>query len=82
MFLPIRNEDRHYVEAESLLTRDALMDSGMLDPAPIRARWQAHCAGKLDASQALWGVLAFQAWYRRWQAAPESRDRLWHAASA
>lgn len=50
--------------AEDLLAPSALADSGLLAPAPIRARWQAHLARRVDASEALWSVLAFQAWRR------------------
>jgi len=48
--------------SESLLEPSALAASGLLDHATIRARWTAHCAGREDASQALWNVLMFQAW--------------------
>lgn len=48
--------------AEALLSPQALGADGLLDPAPIRARWQRHLAGREDATQALWSVLMFQAW--------------------
>jgi asparagine synthase (glutamine-hydrolysing) len=48
--------------AEALLSRDALTRDGLIDPAPIRARWRRHLGGREDATQALWAVLMFQAW--------------------
>lgn len=50
--------------AEDLLSPDALAAGDLLDPAPIRAAWQAHLNGRRDNGQALWHVLMFQAWRR------------------
>jgi asparagine synthase (glutamine-hydrolysing) len=50
--------------AEDLLSAEALAADGLFDPATIRARWQAHMAGREDATQPLWAVLMFQAWRR------------------
>jgi len=55
--------------AESLLDPQALAEAGLLDPVSIRQRWEAHLAGREDASDALWSVLMFQAW-REATAAP------------
>lgn len=51
--------------AESLLDLETLASSGLLEPGPIRRRWQHHLAGREDASEALWSVLMFQAWQER-----------------
>lgn len=48
--------------AESLLDPTALAADDLLDPAPIRARWQRHLDGTDDATQSLWSILMFQAW--------------------
>lgn len=48
--------------AESLLDERALRDRGLLDPAPIRARWQEHVCGVRDHQYALWDVLMLLAW--------------------
>lgn len=50
--------------AEDLLSEKALADGDLLNPAPIRARWSAHLAGREDATQALWPILMLQAWRR------------------
>jgi asparagine synthase (glutamine-hydrolysing) len=48
--------------AEDLLSEHALLRSGMLDPAPVRATWRRHLSGSEDSSGVLWTVLMFQAW--------------------
>lgn len=48
--------------AESLLSKQALERCGLIDPAPVRRRWQAHLAGRENAAQALWPILMFQSW--------------------
>jgi asparagine synthase (glutamine-hydrolysing) len=37
-----------------------------LNPAPIRQRWAEHLAGQRNWHYALWNVLMFQEWKRRW----------------
>ena len=51
--------------AEDLLSPAALADDGLLDPVPIRAMWQRHLSGR-NVQYALWNVLMYQAWRRRW----------------
>lgn len=51
--------------AEDLLSESALREDGMLDPAPIRAMWKMHLEGR-NVQYALWNVLIYQAWRRRW----------------
>lgn len=51
--------------AEDLLSPAALAADGPLDPVPIRAMWQRHLSGK-NVQHALWNVLMYQAWRRRW----------------
>lgn len=51
--------------AEDLLSPDQLGSDGLLDPVPIRAMWQRHLSGR-NVQYALWNVLMYQAWRRRW----------------
>lgn len=51
--------------AEDLLSPAALAEDGLLDPVPIRAMWQRHLSGR-NVQHALWNVLMYQAWRRRW----------------
>ena len=52
--------------AEELLDERRLKADGILNPAPIRAKWQEHLSGKYDWQYLLWNVLMFQAWKARW----------------
>jgi asparagine synthase (glutamine-hydrolysing) len=52
--------------AEDLLAERSLRDGGLLDPAPIRARWAEHLAGRRSYEYSLWTVLMLEAWRRRW----------------
>jgi len=48
--------------AEELLSEQRLAAGGLLDPAPIVARWREHLDSRRDWHQSLWTVLMFQAW--------------------
>jgi len=48
--------------AEELLTEERLSAGGLLNAAPIRARWQEHLEGRRNWHASLWTVLMFQAW--------------------
>lgn len=52
--------------AEDLLSEARLRREGILNPAPIRAKWRQHLGGRTDWSNLLWLVLVFQAWKQRW----------------
>jgi asparagine synthase (glutamine-hydrolysing) len=51
--------------AEHLLGETRLRAQGLLDPAPIRARWQAHVEGSANWAYPLWNVLMLQSWIDR-----------------
>jgi asparagine synthase (glutamine-hydrolysing) len=48
--------------AGALLDPAAIEKHGLLDPAPVRAKWAEHLAGRSDWNFYLWGVLMLQAW--------------------
>ena len=52
--------------AEELLDARRLKAEGVLNPAPIRAKWSEHLSGKSNWQYLLWDVLMFQAWKARW----------------
>ncbi len=54
--------------AEDLLSEQKLKVQGILNPAPIRVRWQEHLSSKRNWQYSLWGVLMFQAWYEHYKA--------------
>lgn len=60
--------------AEDLLSVDALASSGMLDPAPIRQRWQQHLAGHHNWRDSMWVVLMWQAWWQQQQPLMRTSD--------
>ena len=48
--------------AESLLDTSAMRAQGLLDPGPIRQKWEEHLAGRGEWKHHLWAVLMLQAW--------------------
>lgn len=52
--------------AENLLSQQRLESEGILNPKPIRQRWNEHLSGSRNWQYSLWGVLMFQAWQERW----------------
>jgi asparagine synthase (glutamine-hydrolysing) len=48
--------------AEALLAESRLRAQGLLQPEPIRARWQAHVEERANWAYPLWNVLMLQAW--------------------
>jgi len=51
--------------AEDLLDPQRL-GGGLLDPFAVRAMWSEHLRGGRNWAYALWTVLMFEAWRRRW----------------
>jgi asparagine synthase (glutamine-hydrolysing) len=51
--------------AADLLDPTSIAADGILAPAPIAAAWAAHQAGE-DRTYALWTVLMFRSWQKRW----------------
>ena len=54
--------------AETLLSERALKASGLVEPGPVRLRWQEHLAGTRNWFSSLWIILMLEAWHRRWKA--------------
>ncbi|MEZ5923999.1 MAG: asparagine synthase (glutamine-hydrolyzing) [Hyphomicrobiaceae bacterium] len=52
--------------AEDLLSERSLKAGGVFRPEPIRRRWAEHLSGRRNWQHALWNVLMFEAWRRRW----------------
>jgi asparagine synthase (glutamine-hydrolysing) len=48
--------------AESLLDPRDIVASGLVDPKPVRTKWDEHLAGKADWKHQLWAILMLQAW--------------------
>ena len=48
--------------AEALLDPAAIRRPGLLDPAPIRAKWEEHLSGRGNWQHHLWAVLMLQTW--------------------
>jgi len=54
--------------AEELLRPEQLSADGLLDPGPIRQRWDDHLQRRANWHYPLWAVLMLQAWRERWRA--------------
>jgi len=52
--------------AEDLLDPAAMRADGLLNPEPIQQKWLEHQSGRRNWQYALWDVLMFQEWKRRW----------------
>lgn len=61
--------------AHDLLSEESLRRSGLLNPAPIRRRWQEHLADVHNWEFLLWSLLMFQGWYQN-QANASPCERL------
>ena len=53
--------------AEDLLD-PARLGGGLIDPKPVQALWTAHLSGRRNGAYALWTILMYEAWRRRWAA--------------
>jgi len=54
--------------AEELLRPEVLARDGLLNPDPIREKWNALKNGRSEGALAMWSVLMLQAWRQRWTA--------------
>jgi asparagine synthase (glutamine-hydrolysing) len=49
--------------AREVLSAEALLRQGWLDPATVTALLNRHCSGQEDLSRQLWGLMAFTLWF-------------------
>jgi len=54
--------------AEELLRPEVIARDGLLNPDPIREKWNALKNGRNEDALAMWSVLMLQAWRERWAA--------------
>lgn len=54
--------------AEELLRPEALARNGLLNPDPVREKWNALKNGRSEGALAMWSVLMLQSWRERWSA--------------
>jgi len=52
--------------AEHLISEKRLNESGLVNAALVRSRWQEHLSGRRNWQYLLWDVLMFEAWRERW----------------
>jgi|NGEPerStandDraft_6_1074524.scaffolds.fasta_scaffold04968_5 asparagine synthase (glutamine-hydrolysing) len=52
--------------AADLLSEHSLKTSGLFDVAYVRRHLDEHLTGRRNWQYALWTIIMFQAWYRRW----------------
>jgi asparagine synthase (glutamine-hydrolysing) len=52
--------------ANDLLSEESLKSSGLFDAAYVRRHLDEHLSGRRNWQYALWTIIMFQAWYRRW----------------
>jgi asparagine synthase (glutamine-hydrolysing) len=67
--------------AEGLLDEHRLRREGILNPEPIRRRWQEHLSGRRNWAYHIWDVLMFQSWYEYWHGGERMRDETGNAAA-
>ncbi|HUC44591.1 MAG TPA: asparagine synthase (glutamine-hydrolyzing) [Candidatus Sulfotelmatobacter sp.] len=48
--------------AEELISEQRLRREGLIDPAPVREKWEEHLSGRRNWHYYLWDVLVLQAW--------------------
>ncbi len=51
---------------EGLLTVERLSAGGLVNPAPVRALWERHLSGAVNAEYPLWGILMLASWQERY----------------
>lgn len=52
--------------ADELLSESSLKRSGLINVRAGRELWHRHCSGEKNLQQAVWSLLMFQAWHRKY----------------
>jgi asparagine synthase (glutamine-hydrolysing) len=52
--------------AEEMLSERRLRDGGFFNVQTVRTYWSDHLSGRRNVQHALWSVLMFEAWRKRW----------------
>lgn len=52
--------------AENLLAERNLNKFGLVEPGPVRDKWQEHLSGQRNWQYLLWDILMLQAWCEEW----------------
>jgi asparagine synthase (glutamine-hydrolysing) len=68
--------------SEHLLSETRLRETGLLDSALVRRRWQEHLGGQRNWQYLIWDVLMLEAWRERWDTAKPAISRGPMAANA
>ncbi|MFK7839897.1 MAG: asparagine synthase (glutamine-hydrolyzing) [Bdellovibrionales bacterium] len=66
--VPVADWLRHDLRdwAEDLLDESTLENQGLYDVQSVRAHWEAFLNSNHRDCDAIWSVLMFQSWYRKW----------------
>lgn len=68
--------------AEALLDESRLRRDGILNPIPIRKKWQEHVSGRRNWAYWLWDIVMLQTWLDEQQRGrTEARDQVRHPSS-
>ena len=51
------------------LLQPSTLGGGLIDPVPVHRLWNEHLSGRRNWAYALWTVLMFESWRRRWASA-------------
>lgn len=62
--------------AEALLSREHLVQQGILDAGIVRSRWEGFLQGRNTDQEPLWGALMFQAWYSQYVGQPRAERQV------
>jgi len=67
--IPLDNWLRHDLRdwSENLLSKDRILDTGLLNYSYIKSMWDNHINGNMNLQYKLWDILVFQSWYEEFK---------------